>query len=267
MVSAGVLLPLAWAAVSAIKPLDEVYEFPPSFGVDEPQWSNFAEVFTRLPLARFLWNSVFLTTVCTIGSVLTTSMAGYALARLEFRGRSACLWLVIVSLFIPAPMLLLPRFMLCSALGWIGTYKPLIVPAWLATSGFSVLLFRQFFRNIPRTVDDAARLDGASAWQVYWHVLLPAARPATVAAVMLSAVHYWRDFLDPLVYLTDFRTFPVSVGLRMFQSLAGTYMNLLMAASLVAMAPVAVLFLVCERWVLDGLSGAYRSRSHSTTDP
>lgn len=250
---AFMLLPLVWAAASSLKPLEEVYAFPPSFGVYKPQWSNFREAFTRLPVARFLANSVFIAGVSVVGAVLTSSMAGYVLARVRFRGRSFCFMLVLVSMLVPAQVLLVPRFLLYDLLGWVNTYKPLIVPAWLGGGAFNIFLFRQFFRTIPLELEDAARLDGATMWQTYWHVLLPIARPATITAAMLSFVYHWQDFLDPLIYLSDFMTYPISLGLRMYQSMAGTWANLLMATSLIALVPVAIVFLLCERHIMSGL--------------
>ena len=250
---AFMLLPLVWAAVSSLKPLEDVYAFPPSFSIDEPQWSNYAQAFTRLPVGRFLANSFLITGASVIGAVLTSSMAGYVLARVPFRGRSLCFLLVIMSMLIPAQVLLVPRFLLYDLLGWVNTYKPLIVPAWLGGGAFNIFLFRQFFRTIPPEYEDAARLDGATMWQTYWHVLMPIARPATIAAVMLSFVYHWQSFLDPLIYLSDFRTYPISLGLRMYQSMAGTWANLLMATSLIALVPVVIVFLLCERYVMRGL--------------
>ncbi len=253
LLCALMMLPLAWAVISSLKSLEEVYAFPPSLRLADPRWSNYYQALTRLPLLRFLGNSIFITSVSVIGAVLTSSMAGYVLARVRFRGRSLCFVLVVLSLLIPAQVLLIPRFLLYDLLGWVNTYKPLIVPAWLGGGAFNILLFRQFFRTIPPEFDDAARLDGATMWQTYWHVLLPMARPAVVTAAMLSFVYHWQDFLDPLIYLSDFKTYPISLGLRMYQSMAGTWANLLMAASLIALVPVVVVFFLCERHVMRGL--------------
>ncbi len=261
VVSAAMMMPLVWAAVSSLKPLDEVYRFPPSFGLERPQWSNYREAFTRLPVARFLGNSLFITIVSVVGAVLTSSMAGYVLGRIRFRGRSFCFALVIVSMLVPGPLLLVPRFLLYDLLGWVNTYKPLIVPAWLGGGAFNVFLFRQFFRSIEPELEDAARLDGATPWQSYWHVLLPAARPAVVTAAMLSFVFHWQEFLDPLIYLSDFTTYPITLGLRMYQSMAGTWANLLMATSLIALVPVVVVFLLCERYLMQGLGVVVAGRS------
>ena len=180
-------------------------------------------------------------------------MAGYALARLRFRGRRLCFWLIVGSMLVPAQVLLVPRFLLFDLLGWVNTYKPLIVPAWLGGGAFNIFLFRQFFLSIPSELGDAAELDGASVWQTYRHIYIPAARPAVVTAALLSFVYHWQDFLDPLIYLSDFMTYPISLGLRMYQSMADTWANLLMATSLIALLPVAIVFLLCDRYIMRGL--------------
>lgn len=248
-----ILMPVLWAVVSSLKPLDEVYSYPPRFSIVHPQWSNYHEAMTRLPVIRFMLNSFLIATVSAAGAVLTASMAGFSLARFGFRGRRVCLILILISMLIPAPMLLIPRFMLFDMLGWVNTYKPLIVPAWLGGGAFNIFLFRQYFRTIPRAFDQAATLDGATSWQTYWYVLLPMAKPAVVTAALLSFVFHWQSFLEPLVYLSDFMTFPISLGLRMYQSMAGTWANLLMATSIIALIPVAILFFLCERYVMHGL--------------
>ncbi len=252
-VCAFTVLPVVWAFLSSLKPLEDVYAFPPRFGLHNLDWGNYAEALTRLPIPRFLLNSLVITTASVAGAVLTSSMAGFALARLRFRGRGLCFVLVIVSMLVPVHVLLVPRFLLYDLLGWVNTYKPLIVPAWLGGGAFNIFLFRQFFRAIPREFDDAARLDGATAWQTYRYVLLPMARPAVVTAALLSFVYHWQDFMDPLIYLSDFNTYPISLGLRMVQSMAGTWANLLMAASLMALVPVVVVFFLCQHHLMRGL--------------
>ncbi len=249
-----VVLPLVWAVVASFKPLDEVYAFPPTWSLADPQWSNYNEAATRMPLPRFALNSALITVPSVVGAVLTSSMAGYAFAVLPWRGKRFWFALLLASLVVPTQVLLIPRFVMFHWLGWVGTYnKPLIVPAWLGGGAFNVLLFRQFFRTIPREVCEAAVLDGASRWQVYHRVLLPLSTPVIITAALLSFVIHWQEFLDPLIYLSDFRTYPLALGLRMYQSMAGTWGNLLMAASVMVLVPVAVLVVVFSRHISSGV--------------
>ena len=244
---------MVWAVTSSLKPLDEVYEFPPTFGVENPRWSNYPEALTRLPVARFMLNSLFISTVSMVGAVFTSSLAGFVLARYRFRGRDLCFVLVLASMMIPSQLLFIPRFLLCDALGWIDSYKPLIVPAWLGGGAFNVFLFRQFFRSIPAEYEDAALLDGASPWMIYSRVVLPLARPAVITAALLSFVLHWQEFLDPLIYLSDFMRYPIALGLRMYQTVAGTWANQWLAASLVALVPLVILYAACSHSIMRGL--------------
>lgn len=238
------MLPLVWALLASLRPLDQVYEYPPRWGLDEPQWSNYGLAVSKLPLLRFLANSLLISVSSVAGAVLTSSLAGYAFARLNWRGKRFWFVVLLASLVVPTQVLLIPRFLIFEVLGWVGTYKPLIVPAWLGGGAFNVLLFRQFFMTVPASYEEAATLDGATRWQIYTRIMLPLSKPVVITAALLSFVYHWQEFLDPLIYLSDFHTYPVSLGLRMFQSMAGTWSNLLMAASILALLPVALLFVV-----------------------
>jgi ABC-type glycerol-3-phosphate transport system permease component len=252
-VGALIALPLIWALGASLKPLEELYSFPPTWWAESVRWENYGDALSRLPLLRFLLNSLVISTASVVGAVLTAAMAGYALGRLEWRGRRFWLVLLLGSMVVPSQLLLVPQFVLFQSVGWVGTYKPLIVPAWLGGGAFNVLLFRQFFLGVPRGYDDVARVEGASEWAIFRRVMLPAAMPAVVTAGLLSFVVHWQAFLDPLIYLSDFRTFPASVGLRMFQAVEGSWMNLVAAASMITLVPVAVLFVVCQKMLMEGL--------------
>ena len=246
------VLPLLFALTTSLKTLDDAYVFPPSFTVADPQWGNYLDAFAKLPFGRFMLNSTIITLAAVTGAVVSSSMAGYALARLPWRGKRFWFVLLLGSMMLPSQVLLIPHFLTFEMLGWIGTYKPLIVPAWLGGGAFNVFVFRQFFRTIPRSVEEAALVDGATRWAFYRHILMPMSKPAIVTVAVLSFVYHWRAFLGPLLYLSDFRTFPVALGLRMYQSMAGTWINLLMAASVVALIPVLLVFAAGQRFLRMG---------------
>ncbi len=247
------LLPFAWAVLASLKPLDEAYRFPPSLTDFDPQWSNYHVALSRLPFARFVANTLLLCAATVTGTVLTASLAGYSLARLRWRGRSLCFLAVLATMMLPQQVLLVPHFVLFQWLGWVNTYKPLIVPAWLGGGAFFVFLFRQFFRTIDPALEEAARMDGATRWQVYRHVMLPLARPVVVTVAVLTFLGTWHEFLGPLIYLSNLETYPISLGLRMYQALEGAWVNLLMAASIVAVVPVILLFFVAQRHLISAL--------------
>ncbi|NOX58787.1 MAG: carbohydrate ABC transporter permease [Planctomycetes bacterium] len=241
--------PLLAAFTIALSPIEEVYSttrptFPTSL-----HWSNFFDAIEKVPFLRFIANSMLIVMFAVPGAILTSAMAGYAFARLQWKGKKACVLFLFCSLVVPAQVLLIPHFVLFSWLGWVNTYKPLIVPAWLGGGAFNVFLFWQFFRTIPRDYDDAARLDGASHWFILTRVMLPIAKPAVAATCLLSFVYHWQEFQKPLIYLSDFRTYPVALGLRMYQATGGSWINLVMAASLLALVPILVVFLCLQRHI------------------
>ena len=237
-VGAFMLAPIAWAAWASLQPLASVLSERPSAA--PLQFDNYAHVVTRQPMTRFLLNSAVISAAVAIGNVLTGSMTAFALTRLRWRGRSLATGVVLATLVMPSQLLFVAQFLVYRELGWVGTYKPLIVPAWLGGSALSILLYRQVFAGISRDHEDAARLDGADDWQVYWRILLPMARPVTAVVATFAALGAWQAFLDPLVYLTDYQTFPVSVGLRMLNAVDGTRANWVLAACILAMLPPAL---------------------------
>lgn len=246
-------LPLVWAFCASLKTLDQVYAFPPQFWPDEPVWSNYPEALRKLPFVRFIANTLVLTLSSVVGSVLTASMVGYSFARLKWRGRDFWFIVLLATMMLPAQVLLIPQFLQFKWLGWVNTYKPLIVPSWLGGGAFAIFLFRQFFKGVPKELEEAAMLDGATTWQIYTRIMLPLAKPALATIAVLSFIGHWQEFMGPLIYLSDFEKYPVSLGLQMYQSVEGSWANLLMAASLVTLLPLAILFFAAQRYFVKGL--------------
>ena len=253
LLAVAFLMPILWALTASIKGLGEVYQFPPELWVRSPRWSNYAEALSKLPFFRFLANTLVITVAATTGQVLTASMVGYAFARLKWRGRELWFVIMLATMMLPRQILLIPHYLIYKQLGWVNTYKPLIVPAWLGGGAFFIFLFRQFFKGIPREMEEAARLDGASEWQIYWHIFLPNAKPALATVGVMSFIAHWKDFMGPLIYLSDFHKFPISLGLMMYNTLEGSWVNYLMAASVVALGPLVILFFLAQRYFVRGL--------------
>ena len=246
-------MPLFWALATSLSPLEQAYRMDWGFLQSGPKWDNYTHALQRLPVPRFALNSLLIATAGVFGTLLSTSMAGYAFARLRWRGRSFCFLLVLATLVIPAQVYLIPHYLLFKYLGWIDTYKPLIVPSFLAVDAFYVFLFRQFFKSVPRALEEAALLDGASHAQIYRHVMMPLAKPVVVTVVVMNFIYHWQDFLNPLIYLNSVEKFPISLGLRMYQTMEGDWVNYLMAAGLLSLIPVALLFLFAQRFITRGM--------------
>lgn len=247
------IVPLYWMFGTALKNESQTFAIPPQWFPNPAQWQNFIEVFQEVPFGRFIINTFILVAVNIVGQLFAVTLVAYGFARLRFPGRSVLFLLMLSTLMIPYHVTLVPRFILFSKLGWINTYLPLTVPAFTGSS-FLIFLVRQYMMSIPYDLDEAAYIDGASRFQVFWHVIVPLSRPALVLVVVFTFVGVWNDFLQPLIYLNDPNLFTVSLGLSFFQGVRDTNWNLLMAGSLLATIPPLLLFFFAQRQLIGGIS-------------
>ena len=245
-------VPLLWLLVSAFRPAAELYQAPPTWPPERLTLANFEGAWRLLDFERFLLNSALVAGLTVVGTVLSSSLVGYAFAVLRARGQGVLFALVLATVMLPSAVTLLPTFLLFSALGWVGTYLPLVVPHFFA-NGFYVFLFRQFFKGLPRELFDAAELDGCTPWAAYRYVAMPLAKPAIATVAVFAAIGSYNEFLEPLVYLTRESTFTMSLGLSFFQGLYGTQLHYLLPMSLVGLAPVAVAFFAAQRVIQRGI--------------
>jgi ABC-type glycerol-3-phosphate transport system permease component len=225
-----------------------------------PRWRNYPEAWTTMPFNRFLLNTLIITVLGIVGTVLSTSFVAYSFARLRWPGRDVLFVVVMATLMLPSQVTLIPQYVIYRTLGWIDTFLPLIVPAWLGGSAVYIFLLRQFFMTIPVELDEAARIDGASSFTVWTRVMLPLSKPILATVAVFSFVALWNDFMGPLIYLNSTKNLTLAVGLRVFQGTYGTYMHLLMAVATVALVPVVIIFFVAQKQfvrsiVLTGIKG------------
>ncbi|HMN41742.1 MAG TPA: carbohydrate ABC transporter permease [Phycisphaerales bacterium] len=217
---------------------------------------NYADVLAS-PVADFrlyMRNSFIVSSLSVLGMTLSSAIVAYGFSRIRWRGRDTTFILVLATMMIPFTVIMAPQYLLFKHLGWIGTLKPLWVPAWFA-GGFSIFLLRQFFMGIPRELDEAARIDGCSHVATFRHIILPLARPALVVVALLQFIATWNDFSAPLVFLNHQDTFTAALGLHMYQTQQTTTpWNLVMAASIMVIAPVLVLFLIAQRSLIEGVA-------------
>ena len=253
IVAAVLVLPLYWMVSTALKSPGQMFELPPVWVPNPIETSNFPQVFQEVPFARFLVNTSIIVAVNIVGQLVSVALVAYGFARLRFPGRSILFLLMLSTLMIPYHVTLVPRFILFAKLGWINTYLPLTVPAFTG-SAFLIFLVRQYMMSIPFDLDEAAYIDGASRFDVFWRIILPLSRPALMLVVVFTFVGTWNDFLQPLIYLNDPELFTVSLGLSFFQGARETNWNLLMAGSLMATIPPLILFFLAQRQLIGGIS-------------
>jgi len=250
LVALPFVIPLVWMVSSSLRSPG----LPPPRGIEwlpRPlAWENYQTIFQWIPLGRYLLNSLFISTVAVIITLLVASWAGFGMAQLDHRVRRHLLTLSIGLLIVPLTAVWLARFVLFDTLGWIDTYLALLAPALMGSNPLFVLLFYWAFRHLPADLYDVARLDGASPLTVWWRVGLPQVQPTIAAVAVLTFILYWNDFINPLIYLKSQRLYTLSIGLQQFQQLDRTNWPLLLAAAVVMTLPVVVMFLLIQRYLL-----------------
>jgi multiple sugar transport system permease protein len=246
------LLPFVWMISTSLKRPPEIFKYPPVWIPSEIAWDNYAKTISAMPFGRFYLNSLIVTASVTALQILVSSLAAFAFARLRFRGREALFLLYLATLMIPFQVTMIPNFILVRWLGWYDTYQALILPT--AFSAFSTFLLRQYFMGIPRDLDEAARMDGASSWRIWWQVILPLSGPVLAALAIFVSLNSWNDFLWPLIITNSVEMRTLPVGLSTFQGQFKVEWNLLMAGSVIAMLPVLIVYIIGQRWFIKGIT-------------
>lgn len=252
-------VPFVWMVSTALKPTAQVFRLPPEWIPQPAVWRNFLDSLTLAGHAvhRYVWNTSVITILNVIGVVAISSVTAFAFARLEFPGRDALFALVLSTMMIPFAVYMVPTFILFQKIGWLDTFKPLLVPVWLGQMGgaFHIFLMRQFFLTIPLDLDEAARIDGASSWQIYWHVILPLARPVLATSAIFTFVYHWNDFLWPLIVLASSKNWTLAIYLASFQGyMMQPRWNLLMAAATILSLPCILIFFLAQRHFIRGIT-------------
>jgi multiple sugar transport system permease protein len=245
------LFPIAWAVSGSLKREGEVTE--PRLLPARPRWSNYTEVFSLMPFGRMFFNTVLYAGCVTAGQVFFCSLAGYAFARLRFRGRATLFVLYLGTLMVPLTVTVIPQFILMRTFGWVDTPWAMIVPG-LFGSAFGTYLMRQFFRTLPTDLEEAAILDGCSTWQIYWRILLPHARPAVMVLAVLTWVNVWNDFLWPLLMLQRNSLATLTLGLVRLRGEYVARWPIIMAASMLIMVPLVVIYAIAQRSFVRGIA-------------
>jgi multiple sugar transport system permease protein len=250
------IYPLLWMVASSLKPDNEIFGNL-SLIPTRLQPENYSEGWNGLMVSftRFFLNSTFVTVLAVIGNVISCSFAAYAFARLEFTGKTIFFALMMMTLMIPYHVVLIPQYILFLKLGWVNSYLPLIVPRFLAGDAFFIFLMVQFFRQLPRDLDEAAMIDGCSPWKIYWAIIMPLSIPALATAAIFTFIWTWEDFLGPLIYLNDIKDYTVPLALRMFlaQDSVSEY-GQMFAMSVLSILPIVVFFIVFQKFIIRGIA-------------
>lgn len=246
------LIPFLWILLTSIKPESEVFSskiWPDSF-----QFNNYINVFKKLPFLLYLKNSALITGLGVIGVVLSSSLVGYAFSCIEWNGRDFFFYVLVASMMLPVQVIMIPVFVIFKEFGWLNTIKPLTVPMFLGGGGFNIFLMRQFFMSVPKSLLDAARIDGCSEFKIYWRIVLPLAKPALTTVAILTFMFLWNDFLGPLIYLSDKAKGTLALGLGQFAGQQQPEWALLMASSVLMMLPVILLFFLFQKYFIQGFT-------------
>lgn len=251
-VSALFLLPFGWMLTASFRTQGSLLADPATLWPTVFTLENYSEIWRRIPFGRQLLNTVVFAGVVTVVSVTLNSMAGYALARFEFRGKNLAFLVLILTLMVPIEVTFVPLYNIISNFGWIDTYQGLIVPR--LASAFGIFLMRQFFISLPKDLEDAARIDGASELRIFLRIMWPLAKPAVLTLAMFSLLRNWNDLLWPLMVITDQQMLTLPPGLAMFKGENLTEYGLLMAGSVIALIPMIVAFLFVQRSFIEGVA-------------
>ncbi|PIS29204.1 MAG: sugar ABC transporter ATP-binding protein [Candidatus Marinimicrobia bacterium CG08_land_8_20_14_0_20_45_22] len=251
-VSLVLIMPFVWIISTSLKGNESIFAIPPKWIPETLHWENYAKVFTQMPFFTYMRNSVFISVVVILGTVLSSSLVAYAFACLKWPGRDGLFIFVLGTMMLPMQVTMIPVFVLFKQFGWLNTFKPLIVPAFFGGGAFNIFLLRQFFLTIPKELFEAARIDGCSEWRIYWKIVLPLAKPALATVAILTFMMTWNDFLGPLIYLSDKLKGTLALGLAMFVGQYQTEWGVLMAASVLVMLPVIFLFFLFQKYFIRG---------------
>lgn len=246
------VFPFVWQLIMSLSTNAQIESVPPTFWPGELQWGNYAKVFEKIPFLQQFGVSVTITVARVLGQVIFCSLAGYAFARIRFWGRGPMLALVLSILMIPGQVYLIPQYQIIQGLGLLNTSAGIVLPGLF--SAFGVFLMRQFFLGLPDELEEAARLDGCSQWQVFWKIMLPLAAPGLSSLVIIQVLWSWNDLLWPLIVTTYSEKMPLAAGLATMQGEHASDYAVMMAASALAMAPILILFLSMQKRVIEGLA-------------
>lgn len=256
LIASGIffVFPLIWMIITSLKsPQDliNVKQFLPSKWL----WGNYKDALTSIPFFQYFKNTIFITFICMIGSVFSSSLTAYAFSKLRWPGRDTLFIIIIAVMMIPSQVISIPMFAMYAKMGLLNTYIPLTVPSFFGVGcGTYIFLLRQFFNGIPRELTESGVIDGAGHFRIFWSLILPLAKPGLITVLLFTFMFTWNDFFNPLIFITDQTKLTLAIGLRAFQSQYTAHYNLMMAAALVSMIPTIVIFFLAQKQFVEGIT-------------
>lgn len=256
------VLPVWWMLITSVKTLKETFRYPPTLFPQTFTLEGYQRAWEYLNWPRLLGNTLTIVFGGLVGIILTSTLCAYGFARLRFPGRDVVFIIMLASMMMPSQVTVIPTYIFFRELGWLNTFKPLIIPAWFGGGAFNIFLMRQFFASIPMELVDAARIDGCSRVGTWWRIMLPLSKPALTAITVFTIQGRWNDFFGPLIYLNSQEKFTLALGLQLFQQVAGNLntqwsdvglYTALMSASTVVTLPMIVLFVSAQKYFVEGI--------------
>lgn len=248
--------PFAFLISSSLKIETQVFQFPIQWIPDPVRWQNYSDALTQKPFHLYFQNTMIIALLNQVAVLVTSSMVGYGFARIDFPGRNFWFGVALATMMLPYYVTMVPQFILMSRLGWMDSFRPLIIPFFFGGGAFNVFLFRQFFRTLPEDLSDAARIDGCTEFEIYWRIFIPLSTSVFITVAIFTFMGSWNDFIGPLLYINSPDKFTIALGLSTYRSMMGvgrTRWDLLMAASVTMTAPIVILFFILQRYFIRGV--------------
>lgn len=247
------IFPILWIASSSLKSLIDISAYPPQLIPKEIHFENYVEAFSRGDIFVYLKNTLILIIGCTTGTLISSSIVAYPLARMNFAGKKIMFGLILATMMVPATATIIPQYIMFSKFRWLNSFLPIIVPAFFAFP-YNVFLFRQFYRTIPISIDEAALIDGCNRWDIFIKMIVPLSRPTFITIGVLSSVFWWNELFIPLIYIDSDRLKPLTVGaLTTFKNLFIQRWDLQMAMCVVMVLPPMILYLFTQKYLAEGI--------------
>lgn len=247
------IFPFLWLIGTSLKPENEAMSFPPSIFPKQWDFANYRDVFTMVSFGKYYMNSIIVTVATVFGTVLSSTLVAYGFARIKGKGSNVWFIFLLATMMLPPQVTMIPVYMIFSKIGWTNTFLPLIVPAFFGNAYF-IFLLRQFFKTIPKELEESAYLDGCSTFGIFWRIILPLSVPSVITVALLSFMWTWNDFLGPLIYLNDDSKYTLALGILQFKGALLIEWGPMMAASLLIILPLIILFFIGQKYFVQGIA-------------